>query len=201
MRGIRRLTAFANKVDDPRLKEIAQKFEEAAAVDGTAAEDSKRAMERVIEANRLLAGVRKDHSSEMRQVELDSCVDFFNNTVRKHARAAESSEYDNLIRTAQRAIDSKAGTFDVLLGEMKNRNFQVLWRQDYFVVDRFNMLTESADLYLDKALFTQLVERGNDAIANDQTDKLRGVVAMLYESRIMATEDPNTLAPANIVKA
>jgi molecular chaperone DnaK len=158
-------------------------------------------MERVVEANRLLADVRKDHSSEMRQVELDSCVEFFNNSVRKHARPAEISEYENLNRTAQRAIDSKAGTFDVLLGEMKNRNFQVLWRQDYFVVDRFNMLTESADLYVDKAVFMQLVARGNDAIANDQTDKLRGVVALLYESRVTAAEDSNTLAPANILKA
>ena len=200
-RGIQQLGMLANKIDDPRLGDISRKYEEAAAADGNAAEDSKRAMERVLEANRLLASVRKDHSSAMYQLELDSCVEFFNNTVRKLARPAEIAEFENLTRTTQRAIDSKAGTFDVLLAEMKNRNFQILWRQDYFVVDRFRFLTESADLYVDNTQFLQLLERGNLAIANDQADKLREVVGMLFAARISVPQDSNTLAPANIVRA
>ena len=199
--GSNQLKALANRVDDPRLQEVERKFQEAAAMDGIAAEDSKRAMERVIEANRLLANVRKDHLGQMRQAEMDDCVEFYNVAVRKHSRPAEVTEYDSLIRTAQRAIDSKAGTFEVLLAEMRHRNFQVLWRQDYFVVDRFNMLIESPGLYVDKTLFDQLVARGNEAIASDKADNLRAVVTLLYEARILAPDDPNTLAPANIVKA
>ena len=193
------LRALSDKVQDERLQQASAKLAEAGAVEGSNAEDTKRAMDRVLEANRLLAKVRKDHLQDTRQAELDGCVEYFNNLVRKQARPAELSEYENLIKTAQRAIDNNAPTFELVLDDLRSRNFEVLWRQDYFVVDRFNFLTASSALYVDKALFADLTIQGKGAIAADEVDKLRRVVGMLYEARIKVSGEDNAISPSNIV--
>ena len=72
-------------------------------------ETAKQAMDNVQEAKRLLALARKDHLKEIRQLELDKAVDFFDRLVREHARPTEANAFDNLVKTAQRAIDNKIG--------------------------------------------------------------------------------------------
>jgi molecular chaperone DnaK len=84
---------------------------------------------------------------------------------------------------------------------MRGRNFNILWRQDYFVVDRFNWLTQSPALYVDKALYAHLVARGREAMAKDEVGKLREIVAALYDARVQVSDGDDTLAPANIVRS
>jgi molecular chaperone DnaK len=199
--SLRQLRTLTDKVGDDRLRQASAQLEEATRIDGSSAEESKRAMDRVLAARRVLAQVRRDHLPETRQVALDDCVTFFNATVRKHARPAELSEYENLIKTAQAAIDRNATNFEVLLDEMRGRNFNILWRQDYFVVDRFNWLTQSPALYVDKALYAHLVARGKEALAKDEIGKLREIVAALYDARVQVSDGDDTLAPANIVRS
>jgi molecular chaperone DnaK len=195
-----RVVALSQRVTDQRIKDVSSSLQEAARLDGSSAEENKRASDRVLEARRTLAVIRNDHLSEMRQSELQSCMQFFNSVVRKFARPAETGQFDNMAKTAQRAIDANKPDFEVIIDEMKTRNFEILWRQDYFVVDRFNTLTQSPSLYVDKAQFAELVKLGKAAIAADDAANLRQVVATLYSVRVRTTEDDNTAAPANIVR-
>src|SRR3546814_3157283 len=65
-------------------------------------------MDHVQEAKRLLALTRKEHLKDIRQLELDKAVDFFDKVVRQHARPTEASSFDNLVKTAQRSIDNNS---------------------------------------------------------------------------------------------
>src|SRR3546814_13055169 len=94
-------------------------------------------MDHVQEAKRLLALTRKEHLKDIRQLELDKAVDFFDKVVRQHARPTEASSFDNLVKTAQRSIDHNSGDFESHLDDMRSRNFMILWRQDWFVIERF----------------------------------------------------------------
>jgi hypothetical protein len=47
-------------------------------------------MDNVQEAKRLLALTRKEHLKDIRQLELDKAVDFFEKAVRQHARPTEA---------------------------------------------------------------------------------------------------------------
>ena len=196
----RRLAALSGNVTDERLREVSNTLEEASRVKGSSEEENKLASDRVLEARRVLATVRKRHLPKMRQAELDSCCKFFNDLVRQFARPAEISQFENMGKTAQRSIDANKPDFEVILEEMRTRNFEILWRQDYFVVDRFNWLTQSPSMYVDKAQFTDLVKRGKAAIAADDAQRLREVVGMLYSIRVRTAEDDNMQAPANIVR-
>lgn len=145
---LERLEEMASKVDDPRLEQAREKLEQAGTIKSDEAdpETAKQAMDNVQEAKRLLALTRKEHLKDIRQLELDRAVDFFEKTVRQYARPTEATSFDNLVKTAQRAIENNSSDFESHLDDLRGRNFMILWRQDWFVIERFKWLAQ--DVYL-----------------------------------------------------
>ena len=198
----RRLDDMKSKVDDPKLDLARSRVESAASIrEGeTDPEVTKQAMDNIHEAKRLLSMARKDHLREIRQVELDKTVELFNSYVREHARSTEVTAYENLARTAQRAIDSRSGDFESHLDELKSRGFLIMWRQDWWVVDRYKWLSQSAHLFADAKQHTALVQAGSEAIKANDIENLRRVVAQMDMVRFEAGGDEDMLANSNIVR-
>ena len=201
--ALQRLEEMATKVDDPRLDQAREKLEQAESIKSgeTDPEIAKQAMDNVQEAKRLLALTRKEHLKEIRQLELDKAVAFFERAVRTHARPTESSAFDNLVKTAQRSIDNNSGDFESHLDDLRGKNFMILWRQDWFVIDRFKWLSEDAYLFPDEREHAQLVAAGTEALKANDIDKLRVVVAHLDSVRIGSAGDDEMMAGANIVRS
>lgn len=200
---LQRLDEMASKVDDPRLEHAREKLEQAGAIktDEADPETAKQAMDHVQEAKRLLALTRKEHLKDIRQLELDKAVEFFDKVVREQARPTEASSFDNLVKTAQRAIDNNSGDFESHLDDLRGRNFMILWRQDWFVIDRFKWLAEDTYLFPDAREHAQLVATGAEALKANDIDKLRDVVAHLDSIRIGSAGEDDMLAGANIVRS
>ena len=200
---LQRLDEMASKVDDPRLEQAREKLEQASTIktDEADPETAKQAMDDVQEAKRLLALTRKEHLKDIRQLELDKAVDFFDKVVRQHARPTEASSFDNLVKTAQRAIDNNSGDFESHLDDLRSRNFMILWRQDWFVIERFKWLAEDTYLFPDAREHAQLVAAGAEALKANDIDKLRAVVAHLDSIRIGSAGEDDMLAGANIVRS
>ncbi len=200
---LQRLDEMASKVDDPRLEQAREKLEQAGTIktDEADPETAKQAMDHVQEAKRLLALTRKEHLKDIRQLELDKAVDFFDKMVRQHARPTEASSFDNLVKTAQRAIGSPSGDFESHLDDLRSRNFMILWRQDWFVIERFKWLAEDTYLFPDAREHAQLVAAGAEALKANDIDKLRAVVAHLDSIRIGSAGEDDMLAGANIVRS
>jgi len=200
---LQRLDEMASKVDDPRLEQAREKLEQAGTIKADEAdpETAKQAMDHVQEAKRLLALTRKEHLKDIRQLELDKAVDFFDKVVRQHARPTEASSFDNLVKTAQRAIDNNSGDFESNLDDLRSRNFMILWRQDWFVIERFKWLAEDTYLFPDAREHAQLVAAGTEALKANDIDKLRAVVAHLDSIRIGSAGEDDMLAGANIVRS
>jgi molecular chaperone DnaK len=198
-----RLEEMASKVDDPRLDQARDKLEQADALKAGDAdpEAAKQAMDNVQEAKRLLALTRKEHLRDIRQLELEKLVAFFDSSVREHARPTEEQAFDNLTRTAQRAIDNNSSDFESHLEDLRGRNFQILWRQDWFVVQRFKWLAEDGHLFPDVREHAQLVAVGVEALKANDIEKLRGVVYHLDSMRVASGGDDDMMAAANIVRS
>ena len=201
--ALQRLEEMASKIDDPRLDQARKKLEQAESVQRgeTDPETAKQAMDNVQEAKRLLALARKEHLKEIRQLELDKTVEFFDKAVREHARPTESNAFDRLAKTAQLAIDNNGVEFESYLDELRGKNFIILWRQDWFVIDRFKWLAQDAYLFPDAREHSQLVATGAEALKANEIDKLRAVVAHLDSVRIGSTGDDEMMAGANIVRS
>jgi molecular chaperone DnaK len=106
-----------------------------------------------------------------------------------------------LSKTAQRAIDRNSGDFESRLDELRRKNFVILWRQDWFVIDRFKWLAQYTYLFPDAREHAQLVATGEEALKANDIDKLRAVVAHLESVRIGSAGDDEMMADSNIVRS
>lgn len=191
-----------SKVDDEKLGRALEKLDQASSLqhDESDPETTKQADDNVHEAKKLLAQVRKEHSKEIRQLDLDRCLEYFEQHIREHAKPTEAAKFDNLVRTAQRAIEKRSREFENYVDELRGMNFMILWRQDWFVVARFKWLSEDAYLFPDKQQHAELVKVGAAAIKADDMDKLRQVVAHLDSQRVGSGSDDDMLSTSNITR-
>jgi molecular chaperone DnaK len=120
--------------------------------------------------------------------------------VRGFATSNEEAAFDNLARTAERAVAKPDSEFENLLDEMRSRAFSVLWRQDGFVVDRFRWLAGSPFMFVDPALYAALKERGEQALTLGDVAELRRVVAQLDQIRFSSPDEAALSFEPNIVR-
>ncbi len=202
-RVIERIDDMEEKIDDPHLEEARRKAEMAAHLDSqpqNEAEDVQKASNELLEAKKLIYKARQDNLKEIRQMELDGCVEFFDDLVRQYATIAEQQAFDNLTRTAQRAIDNNDNTFDNILDGLKTKNTIILIRQDWFIVDWYQRSVSSSSNYSDVAKYGELKQLGDQALANDDIDQLRHVLFELLSIQIHADSGNGMFDIANIIK-
>lgn len=201
-RTLNRIDEINKIVDNQKLDQARQKLDTAFSLDPDEAETEKsqEAMEKVLEARKLLAQVRKEHLKEIRQIDLDRVVSFFDEHIRQYARPSEASAFDNLVRTAQRSIKLNDKDFEHHLDELKGKNFEILWRQDWFVVERFKGMANSPHLFTDKKRFEELIQLGMQLMRSDDIEKLRTVVAQLMNIQISGGPSNEMFGDANIIR-
>jgi molecular chaperone DnaK len=197
-----RVESILSKVDDEKLGRALEKLDQASALqhDESDPETNKQADDNIHEAKKLLAQVRQEHVKEIRQLDLDLCMEYFEQQVREHAKPTEATKFDNLVRTAQRAIEKNGIDFENYVDELRSINFMVLWRQDWFVIARFKWLAEDVYLFTDKQQHAELVKAGAAAISSDDIGKLRQVVAHLDSQRVGSGSDDDILSSSNIAR-
>jgi molecular chaperone DnaK len=197
-----RIDRLARRIDDPKIHEAREKLSAAADLspEERDPETAKQARDDVLEAKKLLADVRKEHSKEIRQIELDELKASFDKLIRPHARPAEIKSVEALFLTAQRAVDSRDQDFENIIDEVWGRGFEILWRQDWFVVGQFKSMVDSPDDFLDRRRFAELVQAGVAALQRDQIDRLREVVQGLARIRIGGARSGDMFEAANILR-
>lgn len=200
---LERIESMNEKVDDPQLVEAKRKAERAAMLDSQEKcelEDVQKASNELLDAKKMIHQIRQANLKKIRQMELDHCVDLFNDVVRQHARSVEVQSFDNLIRTAQRAIEHDDSSFDNIIQSMKTKNTIILLRQDWFVVGWYQKAVENPHNYLDVQRFNELKRRGDNALANDNIDDLRQILFELFSIQICTDLGDGMFEHANIVK-
>jgi len=196
-----RLDDIAAKIDDPQVAKAREKLDQALASNGEDGnpEQAKEAMDRVLEAKKLISKIREANLKTMRQIDLDHTVDFFNDHVRQHAKPSEETQFDNAVRSAKRAIELNDSSFENYVSELRGKNWEILWRQDSFVIGRFQWLSKSPHLFPDRLAFGQLVAVGQKATAEDDMHQLRAVVGAMENKRIHLGGDDGMSEGANII--
>ncbi len=198
---LERVEEMASKIDDPRLKEARDRLSRAEAAGAVQdPESAKQAMDDIQQIKRLLAETRQGHLKVIRQIELDKAVSFFETYVKPHARPSEISVFENLVKTAQRTISASNNEFESHVDDLRSQNFIILWRQDWFVLDRFKMLAEAIHQFPHVQEHAQLVAMGTEVLKANDMDKLRDIVMQLDAARIGTTGDGDMVATTNIVR-
>lgn len=197
-----RADEMATRISDPDLDRAREKLEEAGSIasDETDPEKTKEAEEKVLQAKRDIAAIRKRHLREIRQLDLDGKIEFFNTTLKQMATPADITAFENLIASAKRVIDRDSREFEEFMNELGAKTFTILWKQDAFVVLKFKNLASKPFYFNDKAQFNALVTQGQAAMQADDMGRLRQIVMELETIRIGGGSGMEDLDMANIVK-
>jgi len=195
-----KVRAISEKVKDTKLDEVSNKLDNASEISADEAdpEKAKQAMDSLQEAKKILAEIRRSNLKSIRQMDLDSCKKFFDDVVRKHAKPSETTSFDNLINTCQNNIDSNAAEFENNLLSLRYRNWDILERQDWFIIDTFKRYSEEPWKFTNQNVHAGLVEKGNEAIKADDIAGLRDIVNHLSSIKISSTDDDGMLSTSNI---
>ena len=198
-----RIERMEERLDDPQLEEARRKAENAATIDQKPLhdpEDVQKVNNDLLDAKKIMNQVRIKNLKTIRQMDLDSCRRFFDEVVRQYAKDNEAQSFDNLVRSAQRSIDRNDADFDNILENLKTKNTIILLRQDWFVVDWYKRATASGANYLDVNRFHDLNRLGDQAMANDDMDKLRQVLFELLSIKIDPDHSDSMFDVANIIR-
>ena len=198
-----RIERMEERLDDPQLEEARRKAENAATIDQKPLhdpEDVQKVNNDLLDAKKIMNQVRIKNLKTIRQMDLDSCRRFFDEVVRQYAKDNEAQSFDNLVRSAQRSIDRNDADFDNILENLKTKNTIILLRQDWFVVDWYKRATASGANYLDVNRFHDLKRLGDQAMSNDDMDKLRQVLFELLSIKIDPDHSDSMFDVANIIR-
>jgi molecular chaperone DnaK len=199
---LERLRDIEARVADPLLEAARNKLDRAAEVrtNESDPERTKQAMDDIQSAKGLLAKARKANLRQIRKLELDRTVELFDQNIRSFARPSEETAFDNLAKSAQRSIDNASPDFESQLGQLQSKSFMILFRQDWFVVDRFKWYAEAPHLFADANFHAELVKRGQEAMNAGSADDLRKIVLEMDLNRMGSPEADDFLTRVNIVK-
>lgn len=198
---LERTDNISEKVNDERLDEVRSMLQESQelAQSKNEPEKVKEAMEKVLKAKQIMANIRKAHLPSIRQFDLDNVIDFFQEHIKEHAKSSEITAFENMAKSAKRSIDLPSSEFENIVDQMKGMNWQILWRQDWFVVAEFKRFSSGDYLVIDKGVLAQLIAVGSEAIKKDDINKLREVVSGLYSIKITTRSEQDLTLQANIL--
>lgn len=195
-----KVKTISAQIKDEKLDEVSNKINNASKVSSNESDPdiAKQAMDNIQEAKKILAIVRKSNLKSIRQMDLNSCKKFFDDIVRQHAKPSETSSFDNLVNTCQNNIDNNASEFENNLQSLRYRNWDILERQDWFVMDMFKKYSEEPWRFTNPNIYANLVEKGNEAIKADDMNALRNILGHFGAIRISSTDDDDMLSTSNI---
>ncbi len=197
-----RINQIEEHVNDPKIESIKNKLSKISEISKQEGdpEATKQAMDDIQEAKKLLAQTKKDNLKIIRQIELDSAVKSYEDLVQKFAKSIDNNKFDNLRRSAQRAIDNKSDDFESYIAEIRSLEFDILWRQDWFVVGQFKYFIENPHMFSGGSEFEQLKNLGLTVMEADDIDKLRQIIAQMHNLIIGSFSQEDIIASSNIIR-
>lgn len=187
-----RVGQIAQRISDPRISRLRAIASSAGNAHASAGDpESVQALyNNLLEGRRLLARLRMDHLREIRMMDLEAETSYFIMKVRQYAKPYDIERFENLERSARAAMDENRPDFDEIISQMDHLSGNVLWQQDWYVVQLFNRRIEDPSDYTDLAKFEELKRSGLNMIAEDQLGQLRAVLNSLYRLK-KSKEDIN----------
>lgn len=197
-----RADEMAENINDPELEKVRDVLEEAANLPETISdpEKAKETEEKVLQAKKDLAAIRKRHLKEMRNAELDSGVEYFSNLFRKDATTQERTAFDSLVVSARRMIEKETHEFEDYISEIKTKLFSMSWKRDWFVVGLFKHLASQPFMFANKNKYYELTRKGFQAIQDGDIDILRKIVLELQDIKSGGSDIMADIDITNIVR-
>ena len=167
--------------------------------ESTDREELQHTVDSIIQAKRQLNKIRRDNLENIRIRELADMEESYEQRYKQFANAEEQEQYHRLFATARSRITESGNGFEDIMEQIRYFNYDVLAKNDEFIVFDFKRLISSPEDFDDLEAMKQLAQRGIAAIENNDVATLRDVVNHLWYIR---RDDDNDTGEnhANIVR-
>lgn len=143
------------------------------------AEQIQKADNDLLEARRIADRYRRENARLVREIRVDNKYNDYKNNVEEYASPGEAQEIENYFRLARQSLSQDGRYLEDILKDIENTFFEILWRQDWFVIRIYQSMTSEAAGYSDPERFEELKERGDKFLADGSIEALRGIIYSL----------------------
>ncbi|GLH77925.1 hypothetical protein SSBR45G_28330 [Bradyrhizobium sp. SSBR45G] len=187
---------------NPMLAVARQRLDRAMALapDEANPETTKQAMDDVDKAKELIAATRKAKRQIVRKAELAGLLNEFDREIRRWAKPSEETAFDMMAKSAERAIDDPRPEFEAFVRQLNQKISHILYRQDWFIIQRFNYDEGHPHLFSDLDRHAELTRQGRQWLAGGDIERLRGLLVELERDRIWLTDAEDLLSVSNIAR-
>ncbi|MBQ6296828.1 MAG: Hsp70 family protein [Selenomonadaceae bacterium] len=162
-------------------------------------EELKHIEENLQAAKKILADIRERNRESIRREDLDGWRDYYEDYIKKFAKTQEITQLENLFDRAETLIERDDSAYDDTVREIDYLCWKIkFYRDDEFVVYRFNRITKNPGDFDDQATFYRLVQAGKNAITQKDFKALRDIFWDIVDLRGSKGDE---LLTANIIKA
>lgn len=138
--------------------------------------------------------------------QLNDLVGEYAKIVRDNADERSNERFDQLVETVRSALkrgdEPSLSEAERAISELQKVYYKELYQQPGYLIYVFKNLSEEKYLAIDKELFDQLVAEGANALANNDVDDLRRVIAQLFENQFsVETADKSMALLSGLMKA
>jgi molecular chaperone DnaK len=202
MRTRERAEEMAEKINDPDLDSVINKLDDMSNMTtNDDVEKVKETNEKVLQAKKDIDKLRKKHLQTTRQMELDYVVNLFKSLDSRDVTPSEKSSFENLVNSAKRVLSRNDNEFENYVDELHGKLWSILWKLDWFVIDKFKHQASTPHMFNDRNKFEILVKQGEKAIQNDDIKKLKEILYEMSRIRIYVGDDVSgDLKSINIIK-
>ena len=124
-----------------------------------------------------------DNRADVLRRELSETQEAFDRDVREHADATSAELFDRLAGTARQTTrNGDMPGAERALKEMEDILYGELLRNPGYLIYLFKTVSSERHLSVDKALHDRLVSEGEQAVAANDVDELRRVLARMFEN-------------------
>ena len=157
------------------------------------AEQIQRADSDLLEARRVADRFRNENVRLVQQIQLDNEYNYYMRIVHDDADRSENAQIENLYKLGRKAIEQGGAYLEDIIRDMNLVAGQVLWRQDWYIIKRYQTRSAARDEYVDTRRFDELCARGDKYLANGDIKSLRVVLNSLYKLEKVNKDDEEFL--------
>ena len=148
----------------------------------------------------MMVDTKKKKLAEIREMEREQRKELCASELMDLARPTEVKSFDALVRTAENSINRVGNDFEEYIDELRGKLAGVLWRQGWFVIDRFKSMMDTPYMFVDQKAYSVLINQGKQYIQQDDIENLRMVILKLWNIQIEDSSDDNMSAITNIIR-
>ena len=142
-------------------------------------EQIQKADNDLLEARKISDRYRRDNKKLIREIRIEREYRFYKANIADYADPNEAQEIENYFRIARQALEQDGRYLEDILTDIGRANFRIMWKQDWYVIRRYQGMTDGSEEYTDAERYEELKERGDKFLSDGNIEALRGIILAL----------------------